>query len=186
MPHLDARTLLLLAALLAAPTLAGPTIAVSAQREGGMVRLWATMQVDAMPQTVWDVLTDYESQPRFVPGLTESRVISRDAAGSVVAQKGWLEVLFLRFDLDILYSTRELPPYLLTSRVIRGKVKTMRNEYRLSPSDGGTRLDYVGYLEPEGWLQPLIKPSVIRRQVASQLEAMAQEIERRQRAATAP
>ena len=88
---------------------------------------------------------------------------------------------FAHLDLDIVYSTRESPPYLLTSRVIHGNVKSMYNEYHLAPSDGGTHLDYVGKLEPGGWLPPVIGTSVIRRQVASQLEAMAQEVERRQR-----
>jgi carbon monoxide dehydrogenase subunit G len=166
--------------------MAAPTIVVRAARDGGMVRLWATMRVDAAPEKVWDVLTDYEGQPRFVPGMTESRVITRNATGSVVALKGWMELLILRFDFDIMYSTRELPPHLLTSRVIRGNVKNMRSEYRLSPYDGGTRLDYVGEVEPEGWLPPLIGPFVIRRQVESQLEAMAQEIERRQREEKGP
>lgn len=166
--------------------MAAPTIVVKAERDGGMVRLRATMQVDAAPVKVWDVLTDYESQPRFVPGMTESRVITRDATGSVVALKGWMELLFLHYDFDITYSTRELKPRLLISHVIRGNVKNMHSEYRLSPYDGGTRLDYSGEVEPEGWLPAIIGPFVIRRQVESQLEAMAQEIERRQREENGP
>lgn len=178
---LKARHLLFLAVVAAAPAMAAPTIAVRAERDGGIVRLWATMRVDAVPDKVWDVLTDFEGQPRFVPGMTESRVITRNATGTVVALKGWMKLLFLRYDFDIVYSTRELQPQLLTSQVIRGNVKNMRNEYRLAPYDGGTRLDYIGEVEPEGWLPPVIGPFVIRRQVGAQLESMAQEIERRQR-----
>lgn len=166
--------------------MAASTIVVRAERDGGMVRLWATMQVDAVPLKVWDVLTDYEGQPRYMPGMTESRVITSNATGSVVALKGWMELLFLRFKFDIIYSTRELQPYLLTSRVIRGNVKDMRNEYRLTPYGGGTRLDYIGEVELEGWLPSVIGPFVIRRQVESSLESMAQEIERRQHAQNGP
>ena len=182
----DARYFLFVAVVVAAPAMAAPTIVVKAERDGGMVRLRATMQVDAVPLEVWDVLTDYEGQPGYMPGMTESRVITRNATGSVVALKGWMELLFLRFNFDIIYATRELQPHLLTSRVIRGNVKAMRNEYRLTPNDGGTRLDYIGEVEPEGWLPSVIGPFVIRRQVESSLESMAQEIERRQHAQSGP
>ena len=181
-----ARYFLFLIVLVAAPSLAEPTILVRAERDGGTVRLWASLQVDAAPVKVWDVLTDYERQPRFVPGMTESRVITRTATGSVVALKGWMDLLFLHYDFDIVYSTRELRPHLLTSRVIRGNVKNMLSEYRLSPFDGGTRLDYIGEVEPEGWLPPLIGQFAVRRQVESQLQAMAHEIERRQREGNGP
>jgi len=184
LPH--ARYFLFLMVLVAATAMAEPTILVRAERDGGTVRLWASLQVDAAPVEVWDVLTDYQRQPRFVPSMTESRVITRNATGSVVALKGWMDLLFLHYDIDIVYSTREMRPYLLTSRVIRGNVKRMLSEYRLSSFDGGTRLDYIGEVEPEGWLAPLVGQFAIRRQVESQLQAMAHEIERRQREGNGP
>jgi len=156
-------------------------IAVEAQRHGGTLRMRATVLVDATPEAVWDVLTDYEGQLRFVPGLAESRVISRDTTGSVVVQKGWVEVLFIRFHFEVEYATRELPPRLLTSRVTRGSVKRMISEYRLLPDSSGTRLDYAGEVEPEGWLPPLIGPLVIRREAEAQIGAVVQEVKRRQR-----
>lgn len=92
-----------------------------------------------------------------------------------------MNVLFLRFDFDVEYVTQEFPLRLLTSRVIKGSVKRMTSEYRLSPSASGTRLDYAGEVEPEGWLPPLIGSLVMRRKVEAQIGAMVQEIERRQR-----
>jgi carbon monoxide dehydrogenase subunit G len=178
---MNSRYGLFLSVFVAASAVASPPIAVTARRDGGMVRLWATLRVNAVPEAVWEVLTDYEHQPQFVPGLTESRVISHDAAGSTVVQKGWFRVLFLRFNVDIQYITRETPPSLLTSRVIRGNVGSLRSEYRISPYDSGARLDYVGEVETQGWLPPGIGPYVIRRQVEEQLGAFVHEIERRQR-----
>jgi carbon monoxide dehydrogenase subunit G len=166
--------------------MAATPISVEAQRDGGVLRLRATAWLDASPEVVWNVLTDYEGQSRFVPGLTESRVVSHDAAGSVVIQKGWVQFLFLRFDFDVEYITRERPPRLLTSRVIRGNVKRMTSEYHLLPDAGGTRLAYTGVVEPEDWLPPLIGPLMIRRNVEAQIGAMMKEIERRWRDGARP
>lgn len=166
------------------PAMAEPPISVEAQNFGAAIRLSATVLMDDVsPGEVWDVLTDYEGQLHFVPGLAESRVISRNSSGSVVVQKGWIEVLFLRFNFEVEYVTHEKPPRLLTSRVKRGNVKRMTGEYRLSKftngRHNGTRLDYVGEVEPEGWLPPLLGPMVMRSKVKAQIGAMVQEIERR-------
>ena len=56
----------------------------------------AAVHSDAPPETVWQVLTDYEGQTRYVPGLVESKVLERTEKGSIVEQKGWTELLFFR------------------------------------------------------------------------------------------
>lgn len=76
------------AALLAVFTAAAAPVSVEAQRDGGALRLHATVLMDAAPEAVWNTLTDYDGQLRFLPGLTESKVITRDATGCVVRQKG--------------------------------------------------------------------------------------------------
>lgn len=161
------------------PAPAQTPIVVEVQRDGGTWRMQATVLIDAAPEVVWGVLTDYEGQLRFVRGLTESRVVSRDSTGSIVVQKGSVEVMFIRFRFETEFETRELPPRLLTSHVIRGSVKRMISEYRLSPDSSGTRLDYAGEVEPGGWLAQFFGPLVIRREVEAQIGAMVQEIMRR-------
>ena len=156
-------------------------MAIEVHRDGETLRMHASVVIDAPPETVWEVLTDYEGQLHFVPGLSESRVIARNTDGSVVMQKGWVEVLFIRIHFEVEYATHELPPRRLTSRVIRGSVKRMISKYRLLPDISGTRLDYVGEVEPGGWLPPVIGPLVIRRKAEAQIGAMVQEVERRGR-----
>lgn len=92
-----------------------------------------------------------------------------------------MEVLLICFDFEVEYATRELPPRLLNSRVTRGSVKRMISDYRLLPEASGTRLDYTGKVEPEGWLAPVIGPLVIRRETEVQIGAMVQKIKRHRR-----
>lgn len=152
-----------------------------AVREGSLVRLEAVVQFAASPAVVWSVLTDYEGQGRFVPGIAHSEVLSRDSTGSVVRQQGSARVLFFRVHFDVVYATVEQPPTALTARRVRGSVRRMQSTYRLKPEGAGTRLEYVGEVEVGGWLPPLIGPSIVRRQVERQLEAIAAEIDRRAR-----
>ena len=161
--------------------MADTPMTIEVHRDGETLCMHATIVIDAPPEMVWEVLTDYEGQLHFVPGLSESRVIARNKDGSVVMQKGWVEVLFIRIHFEVEYATHELPPRQLTSRVIRGSVKRMKSKYRLLPDISGTRLDYVGEVEPGGWLPPVIGPLVIRRKAEAQIGAMVQEIERRGR-----
>ena len=183
--HINVEVLFLLVLMgmlsVGSSAVADTPMAIEVHREGETLRMHATVVIDAPPETVWEVLTDYEGQLHFVPGLSESRVIARNQSGSVVVQKGWVEVLFIRFYFEVEYATHELPPRQLTSRVIRGSVKRMKSKYRLLPDISGTRLDYVGEVAPGGWLPPVIGPLVIRRKAEAQIGAIVQEIEHRGR-----
>jgi len=139
----------------------------------------ATVKAKASPEAIWEVLTDYNEHARFVPGLTESRVLRRTDSGSIVAQKGWLKVLFARVNFAIEYETTEMPPVRLVSRVLRGNVKRMVSEYRLSADGSGTRIDYSGEVELEGWLQRLVAGFTLDNRAESQIAAILQEVRRR-------
>jgi carbon monoxide dehydrogenase subunit G len=165
---------------------AAPNMVVDIQRDGGTVRLQATAEASATPASVWAVLTDFEGQLRFIPGLTESRVVAHKTDGRVVVQKGSVTLLFLRFDFEVEYVTQEVPPRVLTSRVIRGSVKRMSSEYRLSLTPTGTRLDYAGDVELDGWVPPVIGPLLMRRELEIRIDAFLREIERRQREEEGP
>ncbi len=139
----------------------------------------ATVKAEASPEAVWEVLTDYNEQAQFVPGVTESRVLQRTDSGSIVAQKGWLKVLFARVNFDIEYETTEMPPVRLVSRVLRGNVKRMDSEYRLSADGSGTRIDFSGELELEGWLQRMVAGFTLGNRAESQIAAILHEARRR-------
>lgn len=175
------RGVLACALLATAAVVPAQSVDVRAVREGSLVRLRATVHFTASPAVVWSVLTDYEGQGRFVPGIVESRLLSRDSSGSVVRQRGSVAVLFFRFPFDVVYATVEQPPTALTARLVRGSVRRMQSTYHLSPDGAGTLLEYRGEVEVSGWLPPLIGPAIVRGQVESQLKAIAAEIDRRAR-----
>lgn len=157
-------------------------IVVESQYLGETLHLHASVVVHASPAEVWDVIIDYEGQPSFLPNLAESKVISHNGSGSLVKQKGWMEFLFMHFDFDVEYLTREAPPFLLSSSITKGNVKRMDSVYRLSPCENnGTCLEYNGKVEFENWLPPVIGPLILRRKLETQIDALIHEVGRRQR-----
>ena len=67
----------LLAVVLVGPAEAART-EVSVSLAGDLYSVEAVSEADADRDTIWQVLTDYESYPRFVPGLQRSSVIGAD------------------------------------------------------------------------------------------------------------
>lgn len=156
-------------------------VVADVRQDGEVILLRASVEIPALPAAVWDVLTDYEGQARFVPGVSGGRVISRGSEGAVVYQAGVVKLLFLEFPFELEYATREQARTRLDSRLVRGSARQLRGTYRLTPSAAGTRLDYEGEIEPEGWLPPILGPWILRRELEARVGAMAQEVERRGR-----
>jgi len=80
----------------------------------------------------------------------------------------------------------ERPPQSISSRAVAGNVRHMSGRYEIQPdADRGTvLLRYVGEIEPDFELPPLIGVAALRSTATEQFTAMVAEIERR--AAGAP
>jgi carbon monoxide dehydrogenase subunit G len=141
------------------------------------VRAQATLAVPA--ELAWQVLTDYENLPRFIPGLTRSKVQQRGANRALLEQKGEARFLFFSFPIEVRVEVLESPHAWITSRAVGGNLKRMQGRYQLEPDGAGVRLSYAGELEPDFDLPPLIGPFVLRTMVEEQFTAMVVEIERR-------
>src|SRR5207237_7701349 len=63
-------------------------IHVDAQRQGNTITLVVDMSMDATPNQVWDVLTDYGHMAEFLSTITASKVIAHRDNVLTVAQQG--------------------------------------------------------------------------------------------------
>ena len=165
---------------------AAEDLAVEARREGDGIELRARATVVAPPSLVWDVLTDYESLSRFIPGIARSTVRSRHEGRVMVDQSGEARFLFFTFALDVRLEVLEAPPRSITSRAVGGNLKRMNGHYEIQPDAAGrsTRLRYEGLIEPDFDLPPLVGVAAMRSMVEEQFTAMVAEIERRASAGT--
>lgn len=177
-----ARLILLLLILPQLPALAAE-VTVRASRQGDTFYVEASVEIAADVQLVWQVLTDYDDLPRFIPGLNSSRVISRSDNHVIIDQKGESQVLFFTFPMEVRLAAEEFPYRTITSYALAGNFKDMRNAYQLETNGAHVRLSYSGSMTPDFSVPPLIGTIAVRRNVERQFGAMVDEIERRSRQA---
>ena len=143
------------------------------------VRAQATLA--ATPRLVWDVLTDYEALPRFIPGLSKSVVRERSPGRVLLEQAGDARFLVFSFPIDVRLEVTENAPHWISSRAVAGNLHRMTGRYDVVPGtkgDGCTLL-YRGLLEPDFPLPPIVGLAAMRSMVEEQFAAMVAEIERR-------
>jgi ribosome-associated toxin RatA of RatAB toxin-antitoxin module len=180
-----------LAAAYASPGSAAEDVVIEAERRGDGVEVKARALIAAPVALVWQVLTDYERLPAFIPGLAKSQVRSRDGNLVVVEQTGEARFLVFSFPIEVRYEVTESPPESVASRAVSGNLRRMNGRYHLAAEPGaagagGVRLRYEGMIEPNFELPPLIGTAALRGMVEQQFTAMVAEIERRAAAEGAP
>jgi ribosome-associated toxin RatA of RatAB toxin-antitoxin module len=172
----------ILAALLGAQAgaaSAAEDLAIEVERTGERFSVRARATLAAPAELAWQVLTDYENLPRFIPGLSHSAVQLRGANRVLLEQKGEARFLVFSFPIEVRLEVRESPHAWISSHAVAGNLKRMHGRYELQPDAAGVRLRYTGELEPDFELPALIGPYVLRTMVEEQFAAMVAEIERR-------
>lgn len=160
---------------------AAEDVVVQAERRGEGVEVHARAFVAAPLPVVWQVLTDYERLPRFIPGLAKSAVRQRQGNRLMVEQSGEARFFLFSFPIEVTLEVHESPSEWIASRAVSGNVRRMNGRYDLQVNAArpGVLLIYQGLVEPDFELPPLIGTAALRSTVEEQFGAMVAEIERR-------
>ena len=200
----------LLLALAAAAAYANPpvpsAIHVEVERDGDRFRVTARADMAADARTAWDTLTDYERLPDFVPGVTRTRILAREArAGGervAVEYAGTFKLLFFALPTHVWLDVQHVPFTDVLARSAPAPASrrdapapTLRSfdgRYTLAVVGGGgrgaprVRFDYSAQFELAEPLPPVIGAlfgtMAVRQTLREQFGAMVAEIERRSRA----
>ena len=154
------------------------TIAVDAHRQGDMIEVHASAQLQATSETAWRVLTAYDRYPDFIPDLRTSRIVARLGTIVTVEQSGDARVGKLPVPMDITFEIVESPPRGLQSRAISGSLRALQSSYTLTPGAIGVRLDYVGKIATGFGFFGTFELRAVELNVARQFQALADEIDR--------
>ena len=156
---------------------------VDVDRNGRSFAVQASATIGAPAAVVWEVLTDYDHLARFIPGLSVSSVNLRSGNRVQLEQKGEARFLFFSYPIEVFLEVLEVPRSSITSRAVEGNLRRMSGRYDLKNSGSDVSLRYVGELEPDFELPPIIGTLAVRAMVQEQFAAMVAEIERRAAAA---
>lgn len=142
------------------------------------IRVAGEAEVRASRAVAWETLTDYESWVRFLPDLQVSRVVSR--APLRVAQRGslpWLPGI----PMVVLAEVVETPRERVSFSKIQGNLLFLAGEWRISGKDGALRLSYLAEIVPGLPLPANLSVEAVKADTRAKVEAMAREIQRRER-----
>jgi len=156
----------------------GAEIAVQVVRHGDSFEVEATADIDAGVGDAWKVLTDYDRLSEFIPGMLESRVVSRDGFSVVVDQRGETSVLFFTYPIRVRLAIEEQPYERIVSTAISGNFKDLTGVYALQARGDGLSLRYEGRFTPDFAYPPLLGTLIVRSTVEKRFGAMVQEIEK--------
>ena len=150
------------------------------QQNGGVIDVKAEASIKASAALVWQVISDYEKLPGFIPGLTRSVVTSRKGGRLTLEQSGEVGFLFFTVPIEVRLEVEETPPSVIASRAVAGDLRRMTGRYEIRPaSPGSVTLHYTGQIEPGFNLPPIFGMAVLQMNVEAQFEAMVREIRRR-------
>lgn len=166
----------LLAVVLVGPAEAART-EVSVSLAGDLYSVKAVSETDADRDTIWQVLTDYESYPRFVPGLQRSSVIGADPLR--IEQYGDFGILFFKRGVAATLEVEEHAKSRIVFRSVAGDLKQLQTIVTIEGESAPLRVAYRSSIEPAFWVPPLIGTSIIRIAIRGKLQAVAEEMERR-------
>jgi len=152
---------------------------VRTQMTFSQITVEGSLSVPVSRAIAWQVLTDHEGFPAFVPGLQESRVIEVRGSEKIIAQRGEITAgPRLRFEGTL--RVEERPGEGVRIRFLSGPFKDSDGEWQL----GGDRPVSLSYrLRIDLNKSPMPAPmagAVADQQVRVWLAAMAGEMERRQ------
>jgi len=150
------------------------------QREGERFDIKARAGIDATVADAWRVLTDYDRLAEFIPGVSESRVVSREDSWAVIELRGEASWLFFTFPMHVWLAIAEFPYDRIESNAIGGNFRQMHGVYFLRTIPGGIELRYEGTFTPDFVVPPLIGTLLIRSRLEKRFRALVREIERRQ------
>lgn len=171
--------MLAVACMFAPPAIAGTSV-VTRIIAGG-VNIHATAIVEADAQTLWSTLTDYNELPKFVPGMTLSRVVSAPGASpKLVEQKRDGGVLSLVLPDHVVMAMDEQPFGRIGFRSVSGWTAKMSGEWLIT-GEGPLRLTYRNRIVPVLPPPPLITERYVEDEVRMRMDALVREAERRMR-----
>ena len=161
-------------------------ITVDVARHDDSFEVEATAEIDADVTDAWKVLTDYDRLSEFIPGMLESRVISRDGLNVVVDQRGETSVLFFTYPMQVRLAIEEQPYERIVSTAISGNFKDLTGVYVLQSRGEQMSLRYEGRFTPDFDYPPLLGTLIVRSTVEKRFGAMVREIENARRHSPAP
>lgn len=117
-------------------------------------------------ESVWQVLTDYESLPEFIPNLEKSQRLDHPEGEKVrLEQVGKQRLLKMNFSARVVLDLAETPPERIDFEMVEGDFKAFSGYWLLESADNATQLVYSIFV----WPPRTMPVSLIERRLSKDL-----------------
>jgi len=158
---------------------AADPITVNFQQQGTRLMASGELAVPVSAETAWEVLTDYERVPEFVPGMRISRVVERTGDICMVEQQGEMMANNLRMFYQGVLKIIKEPPDRLSVQFVSGTFRNMQGQWTVSGKNSPVKLGYQLELDTGTPYPSPIMVAMLQQQVTLWVSSLAAEMERR-------
>jgi ribosome-associated toxin RatA of RatAB toxin-antitoxin module len=147
--------------------------------DNGVTGLTSTIYINAPPERVWKVLTDYNNLKRYIPRMVESDLLADKGTLKVIALKGEFRVLLFTQTINLTINMHESYPRRIDYEKIAGNFEVYQGYWMLKElqSTKGTHLTYVSELKPSFFAPDIIFLSTLKKDITGGLSALRKEAE---------
>lgn len=129
-------------------------------------RITSQIAIAQPRETVWQVLTDYESLPEFVPNLEKSQRLEHPEGDKVrLEQVGKQRLWKMNFSARVVLDLVEMPQERIDFEMVEGDFKAFSGYWLLESVETGTQLSYSIFV----WPPRTMPVSLIERRLSKDL-----------------
>ncbi len=129
-------------------------------------RITSQIAIAQPRETVWQVLTDYESLPEFVPNLKTSQRLEHPEGDKIrLEQVGKQRLLKMNFSARVVLDLVEMPPERIDFEMVEGDFKGFSGYWQLDSVENTTQLSYSVFV----WPPRTMPVSLIERRLSKDL-----------------
>jgi len=142
-------------------------------------RITSQIAIAHSRESVWQVLTDYETLPEFLPNLEKSHRLDHPDGEKVrLEQVGKQRLLKMNFSPRVVLDLTEMPPERIDFEMVAGDFKGFSGYWLLQPTDNeATQLVYSVFVWPKRTIPvSLIEPR-LSKDLSLNLVAIRQRVE---------
>jgi hypothetical protein len=147
-------------------------VTVVVKKSGNVFEILASYVTSMDICNAFNFITDYEDA-KNIPGVIESRVLSRTDNKVLVERKARETILMFPLEISSIIEYIETPNQGLKFEQIRGDNKMYKGTWRLDEREGFTKLIYQSVVEPNSSAPDMVLEYFMRNIIRKRFEAMA-------------
>jgi ribosome-associated toxin RatA of RatAB toxin-antitoxin module len=146
---------------------------IAIARMGDRFQVSASYELPLTACEAFAFITDYEGA-KILPGIVDSKVLSRSGNKVRVARTLEERILFIPFEMRSELEYVEVPNKILFFEQLSGDTKHYKGSWRLLPEKGYTTFKYDAQVEPNSLIPSAVIEFFIKNMMRRQFESMAE------------